>query len=58
MVGTANLVAALSLAFVALRVAHGLFYITSVHVLRSLCWLGGFACVLWLMGAAALRVAG
>jgi uncharacterized MAPEG superfamily protein len=51
-------VATLALAFVALRIAHGAFYLTGVHVLRSLCWLGGFACVLWLMGAAALRVAG
>lgn len=54
----AGLAAALSLAFVALRIVHGVCYITGVHVLRSLAWLGGLACVLWLMAAAALRVAG
>jgi uncharacterized MAPEG superfamily protein len=54
----AGLVAALSLAFVALRIVHGVCYLTGVHLLRSLAWLGGFACVLWLMAAAALRVAG
>lgn len=53
----ARLVTTLALVFVALRIAHGIFYITNVHVLRSLCWLGGFSCVLYLMGAAALRVA-
>ena len=54
----ARMVAWLALAFVAFRILHGIFYLTNVHVLRSLCWLGGFACVLWLIVAAALRVAG
>ncbi len=54
----ARLVAMLALAFVALRIAHGVFYLTGTHLLRSLSWAGGLACVLWLMGAAALRAAG
>lgn len=53
----ARLITTLALIFVALRIAHGIFYVTNVHVLRSLSWLGGLACVLYLMGAAALRVA-
>jgi uncharacterized MAPEG superfamily protein len=51
-------VAWLALAFVVFRILHGIFYVGNVHVLRSLCWLGGFVCVLWLIAAAALRVAG
>jgi uncharacterized MAPEG superfamily protein len=51
-------VATLAVAFVAFRVLHGIFYIANVHVLRSLSWLGGLVCVLWLIGAAALRMAG
>jgi uncharacterized MAPEG superfamily protein len=47
----------LALVFVACRILHGLFYITNVHVLRSLCWLGGFVCVLWLLVQAALKMA-
>lgn len=54
----ARMVAWLALAFVAFRILHGIFYLTNVHVLRSLSWFGGFACVLWLIVAAALRVAG
>ena len=53
----ARLVTILALVFVALRIAHGIFYVVNVPVLRSLCWLGGFSCVLYLMGAAALHVA-
>ena len=52
-----NLVQALAMAFVAIRIAHGIFYLTGLHWLRSLAWLGGIACVLWLMVAAAQRVA-
>jgi uncharacterized MAPEG superfamily protein len=52
-----GLVTTLALVFVAFRVLHGIFYITNVHGLRSLSWLGGFVCVLWLMGSAALRIA-
>jgi uncharacterized MAPEG superfamily protein len=47
----------LAMAFVGLRVLHGIFYVTGVHVLRSLAWLGGFGCVLALMAQAASRVA-
>lgn len=47
----------LAMAFVAFRVLHGVFYLTGTHWLRSLAWLGGFACVLWLMLRAALAIA-
>lgn len=46
-----------ALAFVALRVLHGIFYLTAIHRLRSLAWIGGFACVAALMVQAALRIA-
>jgi len=52
----AGLVQALALAFVAFRVLHGVFYLTAMHWLRSLAWAGGFACVAWLMVAAATRI--
>jgi uncharacterized MAPEG superfamily protein len=48
----------LALLFVALRIVHGLFYLTAMHRLRSLAWTAGFACVVALMAQAALRVAG
>ena len=38
-------IAALSLAFVAFRVAHGLLYIAGRATLRSAAWLGGLGCV-------------
>lgn len=47
----------LAMAFVGFRVLHGLFYLAGRHWLRSLAWAGGFACVLALMGQAALRLA-
>lgn len=47
----------LALAFVALRVLHGVFYIAGTHALRSLAWFAGYACVLWLMLQAALKLA-
>ena len=53
----AGLVQALALAFVGFRILHGIFYLTALHWLRSLAWLGGFVCVAWLMVAAAIRVA-
>ncbi len=46
----------LAIAFVALRVLHGIFYISNVHVLRSLVWFGGIACVVALMVLAALKL--
>ena len=53
----ANLVNVLALAFVGLRVLHGICYLAAWHWLRSLAWMGGFACVLWLMARAALAIA-
>ena len=51
----ANLVAWLAMVFVACRVLHGLFYVFGLAPLRTLAWAGGFACVLWLLVAAALE---
>jgi uncharacterized MAPEG superfamily protein len=53
----ASRISQLAIAFVVLRVLHGLFYIGNIHALRSLVWFGGFACVVWLMVQAALRIA-
>jgi uncharacterized MAPEG superfamily protein len=47
----------LAIAFVVFRVLHGVFYLTAAQLLRSLAWVGGFACVLALMVQAALRIA-
>jgi uncharacterized MAPEG superfamily protein len=43
----------LAIAFVVLRVLHGILYIANVHALRSLAWALGYACVAWLMVLAA-----
>ncbi|RPE75972.1 MAPEG family protein [Vulcaniibacterium tengchongense] len=51
-------VAALAVAFVALRVLHGLCYLAGWHRTRSLVWLGGLSCVLALMLSATLAFAG
>lgn len=51
-------VAWLAMAFVAFRILHGVFYVTVRQALRSLSWLGGFACVIALMVSAALQVGG
>jgi uncharacterized MAPEG superfamily protein len=48
----------LSMAFVACRFLHGIFYISDKASLRSLVWFLGLAFVLTLMGLAALKVAG
>ena len=53
----ANLVQTLALVFIACRILHGVFYVTALHWLRSLAWLGGFSCVVWLLVAAAQRIA-
>ena len=50
-------ISTLAIAFIALRILHGIFYLTGTQALRSLAWLGGFACVLGLMVMAALKVA-
>jgi len=47
----------LAMAFVALRVLHGVFYVSGIHALRSLVWFGGFGVVVWLMVQAALNLA-
>ena len=47
----------LAVAFVALRVLHGIFYVLGVAPLRSLAWAGGIAVVVWLMLLAAWHVA-
>ena len=52
----AGRIALLAMVFVGLRVLHGIFYLSNAHALRSLVWFGGFACVLGLLGHAALRV--
>ena len=50
-------IALFAVAFVALRVLHGLFYLADVPLARSLAWMGGYACVVALMVLAALGVA-
>jgi uncharacterized MAPEG superfamily protein len=52
-----GLVSALAVAFVGFRVVHGICYVAGWHWARSLAWLGGFACVLWLMARAAMAIA-
>lgn len=49
-------IAMLAVAFVLLRVLHGVFYLANQHALRSAVWFGGFICVLALFVQAALRV--
>jgi uncharacterized MAPEG superfamily protein len=51
----ADRIALLAIAFVVLRIVHGVFYISNLHALRSLSWFGAFACVLALLVQAALR---
>ena len=46
----------LSMAFIAFRILHGIFYLAALQALRSLAWLGGFASVIALMLLAALNV--
>lgn len=48
-------VAWLSMAFIAFRILHGIFYLAALQALRSLAWLGGFASVIALMLLAALN---
>jgi uncharacterized MAPEG superfamily protein len=51
-------IAQLAIAFVVLRVLHGVLYLADVPTARSLVWLGGYVCALALLALAALRVAG
>ena len=47
----------LCIGFIAFRILHGAFYLAAKGALRSLVWLGGFACVITLMILAALKIA-
>ncbi|MCY7354100.1 MAG: MAPEG family protein [Lysobacter sp.] len=47
----------LAIAFVILRVLHGVLYVANNARLRSLAWAGALACVIALMVMAALRIA-
>ena len=49
-------IAMLSVAFVIFRILHGAFYLAAKGGLRSLAWLGGFACVIGLMVLAAINI--
>lgn len=54
----ADRIAWLAIAFVILRVLHGVVYVSGAsHALRSLVWFGAFVCVLALLVSAALGVA-
>ena len=53
----ADRIAGLAIAFVVLRIAHGLLYIGNQPLLRSTVWAGGFGCALALLVMAAMRVA-
>jgi uncharacterized MAPEG superfamily protein len=48
----------LAVAFVVLRLLHGVLYLANKALLRSLVWTGGLACVVALMVQAIGRVAG
>lgn len=50
-------ISALAVAFVALRVLHGLFYVGNKPKYRSLVWFAALICMLTLMGLAVARVA-
>lgn len=39
----------LAVAFVALRLLHGVFYVTGLHLARSLVWFAGIGCMVALM---------
>ncbi len=50
-------IALLAVAFIALRVLHGVLYLADVPLGRSLAWMGGYACVIALLALAALNIA-
>jgi len=54
-VGAAS-IAALALAFVALRIVHGVAYVADIAWLRSLAWFGALGCVATLFVRAALTI--
>ena len=37
-----------SILFIVFRIFHGIFYIADQAVLRSIVWMGGMTCVIWL----------
>lgn len=47
------LVDALAIFFIAFRIAYGICYLADVHLARSLMWLGGLVCCVWLFVAGA-----
>jgi uncharacterized MAPEG superfamily protein len=51
-------IALLALAFVVLRILHGVLYLADVASARSLVWLGGYLCVIALLVLAALQFGG
>ena len=53
----ATRISQLAVAFVVLRVLHGVLYIANVHAMRSLAWALGYGCVIWLMVLAATAIA-
>ena len=46
----------LAVAFIGFRVLHGVFYLAAIALMRSLAWMGGFACAIGLMALAALKL--
>ena len=46
----------LAVAFIGFRVLHGVFYLAAAALMRSLVWIGGFACAIGLMVLAALKL--
>ena len=50
-------IAMLAIAFVLLRVLHGVFYLADIATARSLAWVAGYGCVLALLALAAMRIA-
>ncbi len=52
------LIGQLSMAFIACRVLHGVFYMASIPLARSLVWFGGIGCVIALLAQAAMKAAG
>ncbi len=50
-------IALLAVAFIVLRVLHGVLYLADVPLGRSLVWMGGYACVIALLALAALNIA-
>ena len=50
-------IAMLAIAFVALRVLHGLAYVADLAWLRSLAWFGAIGCVVALLAQAAMSIA-